>query len=209
MPTATGPAAPGGLNPHHLVWGIVLLMALDRLGRPTPLLSRRGRIEHEVLKTAPTRVCSGSPATASRARTQLASDRAPVLCSSAPCQMPLLTTKVKGHRRKVQRCTGRLLSGTIKITTNDGNRATISRGRGMYATGESAQVGPRRGAATALSAAATPPGPLHADCAHPSRRAHHHRPDDDHDRMRLTTRLPGASGTRPPIVLPPRVGSGH
>ena len=59
-----------------------------------------------------------------------------------------VTTKVNGHRRKVQRCTSRLLSGTIKITPTAGNRATISRGRVTYATGASVQVG--RGAVELL-----------------------------------------------------------
>jgi virginiamycin B lyase len=50
------------------------------------------------------------------------------------------TTKVHGHRRTVRRCTGRLVSGTIKFTTST-DHVTISRGRRVYATGVSLQLG--------------------------------------------------------------------
>ena len=46
------------------------------------------------------------------------------------------TKKVKGHRRKVQKCTGRLVSGTVKFTTSS-DTATITRGHTVYATGAS------------------------------------------------------------------------
>jgi hypothetical protein len=50
--------------------------------------------------------------------------------------------KVKGHRRKVQKCTGKLISGTVKFTTTTAaNQATLSRAGVVYAHGESVDVG--------------------------------------------------------------------
>ena len=50
--------------------------------------------------------------------------------------------KVRGHRRTVQKCTGRLVSGTIKFTaTALSVHATISRGRLVYAAGASLPMG--------------------------------------------------------------------
>jgi trimeric autotransporter adhesin len=54
--------------------------------------------------------------------------------------------KLKGKKRKpkkrVQTCTGKLVSGTVKFTvTGPGVRATISRGHIVYATGESMPLG--------------------------------------------------------------------
>ena len=49
-----------------------------------------------------------------------------------------VTRKVKGHRRKVQKCTGRLVSGTVKFTIVPGSvHATISRNGTVFATGAS------------------------------------------------------------------------
>lgn len=51
-----------------------------------------------------------------------------------------VVSRVNGHRRKVQKCTGRLVSGTIKFKTA-ARRATVSRGRIVYATGVSIPLG--------------------------------------------------------------------
>jgi hypothetical protein len=59
----------------------------------------------------------------------------------SPSWSPATTTKkVNGHRRKVRKCTGRLVSGTIKFTTSRAH-VTVSRGRRVYATGLSLQLG--------------------------------------------------------------------
>lgn len=47
----------------------------------------------------------------------------------------------KGHRRKVRECTGRLVSGTVKFTVPGATRAAITRGRLLYANGESIAIG--------------------------------------------------------------------
>ena len=53
-----------------------------------------------------------------------------------------VTKKIKGHTRRVQKCTSRLVSGPAKFTTSGAvDRATISRGRIAYATGTSVQLG--------------------------------------------------------------------
>ncbi len=45
---------------------------------------------------------------------------------------------MKGKLRKVRKCSGRLVSGTVKFTTTGAQvHATISRGRFVYATGAS------------------------------------------------------------------------
>jgi hypothetical protein len=50
--------------------------------------------------------------------------------------------KVKRHRRKVQRCTARLVSGTVKFTAATArDRTTISRGHVLYATGARVTIG--------------------------------------------------------------------
>lgn len=53
------------------------------------------------------------------------------------------TTKtVKGHRRTAQRCTGRLVSGTVKFTTaTAATSARVSRARVLYATGYAVSTG--------------------------------------------------------------------
>ena len=51
-----------------------------------------------------------------------------------------VTKTVKGRTRKVQKCTGRLVSGTVKFTATTA-RATLSRGRAVYARGSSASLG--------------------------------------------------------------------
>jgi Glycine rich protein len=49
--------------------------------------------------------------------------------------------KVKGHRRKVQQCTGRLVSGTVKFRTSGlSDTATLTRGRIVYAAGTSITI---------------------------------------------------------------------
>lgn len=60
-----------------------------------------------------------------------------------------VTKKVKGKKRKVkkkvQKCTGKLVSGTLRFTvTAARDRATISRGRVVYATGISLPIGDGR-----------------------------------------------------------------
>jgi hypothetical protein len=57
-----------------------------------------------------------------------------------------VTKKVKGKKRKVkrkvQKCIGKLVSGTVRFTvTAASGRATISRGRVVYATGTSLPIG--------------------------------------------------------------------
>ena len=56
-----------------------------------------------------------------------------------------VTKKVKGNTRRVrvrqQKCSGKLVSGTIDLTIGGGvNRATLSRGRVRYATGTDVQL---------------------------------------------------------------------
>ena len=52
-----------------------------------------------------------------------------------------VTKKVKGHSRKVQRCTGKLVSGTVKFTTTGAVvHATLSRRGVVYASGASVPV---------------------------------------------------------------------
>jgi hypothetical protein len=51
---------------------------------------------------------------------------------------------VKRKRRKQQKCTGRLVSGTIKFTTAASDHATLSRGRVIYARGTSVALGHER-----------------------------------------------------------------
>jgi hypothetical protein len=49
-----------------------------------------------------------------------------------------VTKTIKGHRRKVQQCRGRLVSGTVKFTAAGASvRATMSRAGVIYATGAS------------------------------------------------------------------------
>jgi hypothetical protein len=48
-----------------------------------------------------------------------------------------VTKTVNGHARKIQKCAGRLVSGAVKFTATSA-RATISRGRVVYARGSSA-----------------------------------------------------------------------
>ena len=56
-----------------------------------------------------------------------------------------VTKKVKGHRRKVQQCSGRLVSGTVKFTTSGASdTATIARGQTVYATGALITMGDGR-----------------------------------------------------------------
>jgi hypothetical protein len=53
-----------------------------------------------------------------------------------------VTKIVKGNRRKLQQCTGRLVSGPLKFTAAAAAaRATISRGPVIYATGVRVQLG--------------------------------------------------------------------
>jgi hypothetical protein len=53
-----------------------------------------------------------------------------------------VTKKVKGHSKKVQKCTGKLISGTVKFTTSAAaDQATLSRAGVVYARGESIDVG--------------------------------------------------------------------
>lgn len=54
-----------------------------------------------------------------------------------------VTKKVKDRKRKVQECAVRLVSGSVKFTVTAG-RATISRGRTLYATGATVSIGPGR-----------------------------------------------------------------
>jgi virginiamycin B lyase len=49
--------------------------------------------------------------------------------------------KIHGHRRTVKKCTGRLVSGTIKFTSATTERATVSRGQVVYATGAIVALG--------------------------------------------------------------------
>ena len=52
-----------------------------------------------------------------------------------------VTKRVKGHLRKVQRCTGKLVSGTVKFTTTGAVvHATLSRRGVVYASGASVSV---------------------------------------------------------------------
>jgi hypothetical protein len=55
------------------------------------------------------------------------------------CRM--VTNKVKGHSHKVQRCTGKLVSGTVTFRTTIAHSARVSRGRTVYATGEAISIG--------------------------------------------------------------------
>lgn len=55
-----------------------------------------------------------------------------------------VTKKVNGHPRKVQKCTGRLVSGPVRFIVGASDRATVTRGRITYATGTSVQVGAGR-----------------------------------------------------------------
>jgi hypothetical protein len=56
-----------------------------------------------------------------------------------------VTKKVNGHPRKVQKCAGRLVSGPVKfIVAGASEHATVSRGRIVYATGTSVQLGEGR-----------------------------------------------------------------
>jgi hypothetical protein len=52
-----------------------------------------------------------------------------------------VTKKIKGHRRTTELCTGRLVSGKASFTTAASDRATISRGRTVFAIGASVQLG--------------------------------------------------------------------
>ena len=53
-----------------------------------------------------------------------------------------VTKKVKGHRRNVVKCSGRLVSGTVKFTTSGASdTATIARGQNVYATGALIAIG--------------------------------------------------------------------
>jgi hypothetical protein len=53
-----------------------------------------------------------------------------------------ITKKIKGKHRKEQRCTGKLISGTVKFTTTGSQaRVSVSRGHKVYATGESVPDG--------------------------------------------------------------------
>jgi Glycine rich protein len=55
-----------------------------------------------------------------------------------------VTKKVKGHRRKVQVCTTRLVSGVVKFTAATADRATISRRGIVFATGVRVTTAPGR-----------------------------------------------------------------
>ena len=56
-----------------------------------------------------------------------------------------VTKTAKGHKRKVQKCTGKLVSGTVKFTTKGAaGRARISRGRTVFATGAIVSMGDGR-----------------------------------------------------------------
>ena len=56
-----------------------------------------------------------------------------------------VTVKVKGRRRKVVKCSGRLVSGTVKFTTSAASdTATIARGKTVYATGATIATGDGR-----------------------------------------------------------------
>lgn len=56
-----------------------------------------------------------------------------------------VTKKVKGHRRNVLKCTGRLVSGPVKFTTaRASDTATIARGHTVYGTGTSTAAGAGR-----------------------------------------------------------------
>jgi hypothetical protein len=67
-----------------------------------------------------------------------------------PAKIELITCKtvpktVNGKRRTHQKCTGRLVSGTVKFTTGTASaRASIFRGRIIYATGASVAIGDGR-----------------------------------------------------------------
>ena len=53
-----------------------------------------------------------------------------------------ISKRIKGHVRKRQKCTGRLVSGMVSFTlAGTADRATISRGQVVYATGASASTG--------------------------------------------------------------------
>jgi len=49
-----------------------------------------------------------------------------------------VTKKVKGRPHTVRKCTGKLVSGTVKFTTSES--ATVSRGHLIYATGTKVQL---------------------------------------------------------------------
>jgi hypothetical protein len=51
-------------------------------------------------------------------------------------------TKVHGHRRKVKKCSARIVSGPVRFTTTAADRVTVSRGRVTYATGTSVELRP-------------------------------------------------------------------
>jgi len=53
-----------------------------------------------------------------------------------------ITKRVKGHRKTVQKCKGKLISGTVKFTsTTATDTATLSRAGIVYGSGESVAVG--------------------------------------------------------------------
>lgn len=49
--------------------------------------------------------------------------------------------KTKGRKHKVTKCTGRLVSGTVKFKTGVAARVTLARGRQVYATGTRVDMG--------------------------------------------------------------------
>ena len=51
------------------------------------------------------------------------------------------TSSKHGHKTKVQRCSTRLVSGTVKLTTTGSIQASLRRARLIYATGRASPTG--------------------------------------------------------------------
>jgi hypothetical protein len=95
-----------------------------------------------------------------------------------------VTKKVKGRRRQVHTCTGRLVTGTVKFTLAAGSaHATISRNGTVYATGASVAAGVARSWMVLSDRRPLTHGRYTADAPGPARVALDQPPHDDHDRL--------------------------
>ncbi len=102
---------------------------------------------------------------------------APHLLRARPGKVELITCKtttkkIKGRRRNVLKCTGRLVSGTVKFTTSGASdTATTTRGHTVYASGASIATGDGRRQLLIKPLRPLPPGRYTLTLRH---RAHGH-----------------------------------
>jgi len=69
-----------------------------------------------------------------------------------------VTVTVKHHKVKRQNCKGRLVTGPVTFTTQAGDRASLARGRVLYASGEVTRIGGDRTALALVPSRALRPG---------------------------------------------------